>query len=576
MGSRSAVGLLVAFVACAPEDVYQPNVRTGGGGSTTTHAAGPRVALGATVLLQPSGRVVATNPDTDTVRLLVHAPDGSLRPSTEISLGAGARPTVTAGTKGFVVVARGTGSLAWFGASGALLQQTKVCSEPRGVALDAAEAVALVACASGELVTVSSSGEVTNTLETSFDLRDVLRFDATTAWVTTHRSAQVLQLDRASGGVLTTLVSPGVTTPTGLHFSPQVAARTVLVGEVAYMAHQLELDGDVRQLTAPGTVPGPVPVVPQYYGAGNGCMTSVVSVALTRFDLRPGHFAATTVALPGAVPVDVAVQGPWAAVATMGGLSTVITDAWVPTTGCGTVASNFLTLQPPLAVGLPTPAVPGPIPVPMVLTRDSLGGYDLHAPTEEPAARALFHTQSPSGVACQSCHAEGYDDGHVWTFEQPVRTQSLEGGLLATAPFHWKGELQGFADVVHLTFETRMGGHLPADLSANDLGAWLDTLPARQKPMGDVSAGEKLFTTAGCATCHAGASLTSNATVDVGTGGAFQVPSLRGVGFRGPWMHSGCAKTLAQRFDPACGGKEHGGPVAPADVPELVRYLQSL
>ena len=48
--------------------------------------------------------------------------------------------------------------------------------------------------------------------------------------------------------------------------------------------------------------------------------------------------------------------------------------------------------------------------------------------------------------------------------------------------------------------------------------------------------------------CHSGPALTNNTTVNVGTGGSFQVPSLRGVSLRGPWMHDGCAKTLTDRY----------------------------
>ena len=53
---------------------------------------------------------------------------------------------------------------------------------------------------------------------------------------------------------------------------------------------------------------------------------------------------------------------------------------------------------------------------------------------------------------------------------------------------------------------------------------------------------------AGCITCHSGPRLTNAQTVDVGTGAPFQVPSLVGVGTRGPFMHDGCAKTLDDRF----------------------------
>jgi hypothetical protein len=179
-------------------------------------------------------------------------------------------------------------------------------------------------------------------------------------------------------------------------------------------------------------------------------------------------------------------------------------------------------------------------------------------------------------VACASCHAEGFDDGHTWRFEGgPVRTQVVAGGVTKTAPFHWRGELKNLDALLHTTFEQRMGGVRDPALTTRALGAWLDALPARGGTAADVSAGEAVFQASGCGSCHAGPQLTNNATVDVGTGGAFQVPSLRGLRWRGPWMHDGCAKTLAARFDPACGGAQHGA-VAEQDVPDLIQYLESL
>ena len=71
---------------------------------------------------------------------------------------------------------------------------------------------------------------------------------------------------------------------------------------------------------------------------------------------------------------------------------------------------------------------------------------------------------------------------------------------------------------------------------------------------------------------------TNNRTVDVGTGEALQVPSLLGVGARGPWMHDGCASTLKERFDPACGGDAHGDTsrLDEEEIDSLVRFLASL
>ena len=62
----------------------------------------------------------------------------------------------------------------------------------------------------------------------------------------------------------------------------------------------------------------------------------------------------------------------------------------------------------------------------------------------------------------------------------------------------------------------------------------------------------------GCSGCHSGPRLTDNSTRLVGTGGAFQVPSLLGLAARAPYMHDGCAKTLRDRFTNLCaGGNSH-------------------
>jgi hypothetical protein len=72
--------------------------------------------------------------------------------------------------------------------------------------------------------------------------------------------------------------------------------------------------------------------------------------------------------------------------------------------------------------------------------------------------------------------------------------------------------------------------------------------------------------------------LTNSKNFDVGTGGAFQVPSLVGVGWRRPLIHTGCAKTLADRFDPSCGGDKHGDTqdLSSGQVADLVKFLETL
>ena len=96
-----------------------------------------------------------------------------------------------------------------------------------------------------------------------------------------------------------------------------------------------------------------------------------------------------------------------------------------------------------------------------------------------------------------------------------------------------------------------------------------------------IAQGQTLFQSdeVGCTECHAGPQLTLNYSTDVGTGGELQVPPLVGVGSRGPWMHTGCAETLHERFDPACGGGDQHGRTShltPEEIDALVAFLQTL
>jgi hypothetical protein len=200
----------------------------------------------------------------------------------------------------------------------------------------------------------------------------------------------------------------------------------------------------------------------------------------------------------------------------------------------------------------------------------------------------LFHADVGMGLACTSCHGEAVDDGHVWNFAGfgPRRTQGLRGGVLATMPLHWEGDLPNFGALVQEVMHRRMGGITIKDTHGEALAQWLDQLPVLRVPASDgldhalsIALGKTLFEgEASCARCHSGPALTDNQTTDVGTGGAFQVPSLRGLALRAPYMHDGCAATLADRFDATCGGTDHGSiaQLTSSQVNNLVDYLETL
>jgi hypothetical protein len=161
---------------------------------------------------------------------------------------------------------------------------------------------------------------------------------------------------------------------------------------------------------------------------------------------------------------------------------------------------------------------------------------------------------------------------------------SLATGMAETAPYHWDGELADFADLTIEIFVDRMGASYSpfGDNSAFWMMEWLDQLqPIRVREdvdSPDVLAGKDLFVDAGCRECHKGPYFTNDQTVDVGTGEALQVPGLRGIGYRAPYLHTGCAKTLLERFDPECGGDEHGNVagLSEAEILQIVAYLETI
>jgi hypothetical protein len=198
----------------------------------------------------------------------------------------------------------------------------------------------------------------------------------------------------------------------------------------------------------------------------------------------------------------------------------------------------------------------------------------------------LFHLGTIAGIACASCHPEGHEDGHTWNFAGlgARRTQEIAGGFLGTEPFHWDGDMDTFTTLAHQVFNTRMAGPSLQDGHVTALANWINTIPA-WKPTAPTDAasserGRALFHDAkfNCAGCHAGAKMTNNATLDVGTGRRLQVPSLRGVGFRAPYLHDGCAATLDDRFGSCGGGDAHGmtSAMTAAERADLVNYLGTL
>jgi cytochrome c peroxidase len=195
----------------------------------------------------------------------------------------------------------------------------------------------------------------------------------------------------------------------------------------------------------------------------------------------------------------------------------------------------------------------------------------------------IFHVQAGAMIACASCHPEGGDDGHVWNLDgQQRRTPSLRGTIAGTAPYHWPGDKPNLQALVADVYSVRMDGASLQKDQMSALARWVQSVPPPAAPSWvDPNAarrGEALFTgPPGCSTCHTGTKFTNNRTMDVGTGGSFQVPPLVGVGWRTPLMHDGRAATIADRFGGAA-TPAHGSTASltPQNISDLTAYLETL
>ncbi len=563
--------------------------------------AAPPPITGGTLLVTASGRTAVAS-DTDADRVLVVDLEGAAIEHT-VELEPGDEPgRIVEGPEGTVFVAlRRGGAVATISLADGHLERRAACPAPRGLAYDAAHAELHVACAGGELVTLADGvAEPRRVVKLDPDLRDVV-LDGTGLVVTRFRSAELLRLDAA--GQLTSRTKPATRmlppgflaqSPDPVPFAPAVAWRMrqhPTLGTV--VVHQLGLAAPLPT--------GPSPVGQSYYAAD--CGSTIVQSAGSVFASGDTSFTPEPAAL-GAHPLmtDFAF-GPdnRVAYAVAGGgyvidgsLDASKNPVGVSPAGCAATGTVHMVPGEPHSVAFAGDTLVAQTRQPARLWLRSASGEEstifLAEESRRSVGHALFHRAAGpfSPIACASCHPEGSEDGRVWQFEKvgARRTQSLAGGVTETAPHHWDGDLSDMHDLMGEVFVNRMGGVLPEETRIDSLAAWLDTIspvPASRSADDPAAArGEALFhsSAVGCASCHSGDQLTNNATVNVGTGKAFQVPSLVGVAHRAPLMHDGCATSLLERFtNPACGGGDAHGKtshLAPSELADLAFYLETL
>ena len=524
----------------------------------------------------------------------------------EATLIEGARQSLPRGSVPFRVAAigspsgdihvtlRGMGAVARMSASLASVEGLyHPCDAPRGIAWDVRRERVLVACAGGELVAVAPSGAVLRRVVLEPDLRDIVVDETGAIFVSVFRAAEVLELDEelvvrarhalpdehATDPAELDLVSEDRVANTAWRMRAAEGGGVDVLYQLSTRVAVAPSPTDPSDPTEPPPqpdMPEPEPDAPPPDGASAGygpvgsepsCARPVVSNAISR--IGRARTIETFRIGGGKLLVDFVRDGAEAYVAnasTRRGESHVLRVTIIAARG----ADGFTQ-----CIGLADDGgFSGRHGVSVEVYGRHVAGYARNSgelsdffvardplPEVDDLGHQLFHQAAGVDITCASCHAEGRDDGLVWDFgEGPRRTQSLLGGVTATAPFHWKGDVESMTAIMERTFVSQMGGSLPQVATTFELERWLDTLPVDTATVDAEAAsrGAAVFESAGCASCHQGdfGTQTASATIE---GEAWQVPMLRGVGLRAPYFHDGCAATLRDAVEGCEGHAPHPG-----------------
>lgn len=505
--------------------------------------------------------------------------------------------------------------------TGEITDRRHACAAPRGIDIDVdGERDLYVACAEGVVVRMPlAGGGVTETVTVAPDLRDVLAQPGNVFWVSRFRSAEVIVVTDGVAGE--PLPAPDGNDRPGMEATVAWRMRRSLDGQSALLIHQQS------QSTQLGVLGNPA-LGNQYYGGS--CSAGVVRSYVSRFngrgfqgqpvenvtlavdvaevvvnaDTGRTSLALASAAEPG-TPTDTTSSRP-----RFNGVRSVWADSMGSSFGSGgscdgSAAEHFGRPRAATAVArLPDDHIvafyrdPAEIVVGRILGSepgDFAGnnrGEDTISATislsggrVEHAGHALMHEAAGSGASCASCHPEGGDDGHVWQFDVGLRrTQTLTGGILDLAPFHWGGEVPDVNAVMDGTFVTRMGGAAPRADEIASFESWVDALPATPGLVADatqVERGHQVFRDAGCESCHAGEKGTNNgmapaavpnASGDIARLRVVSVPALYEVLYHAPYFHDGAAATLEELVVMHEGGTS----LDDTQRTDLVAYLGSL
>jgi mono/diheme cytochrome c family protein len=577
---------------------------------TTAARSVPPISGGTLLITVDGTKAIASDPDRDQV-YIVDLANKSIR---TVVLLAGDEPGRIAedGVGRIHVALRRGGAVVTIDPQTATVSARRpACSAPRGLAYQAAGDLVQVACAGGELVSLpAAGGRPERALVLDRDLRDVVVGPNGGLLVSTFRKAEVLVV--GAEGKVSSRLQPGsgmvmsALTLTPQNRTPSVAWRMLSLDDTTGSVVMLHQTGDTDAIDIDPVVGAGA------YGGGPlgsnapGCNESVVQPGVSvltpdqcpppvAMGIQNGSLTVDLALSPDHSTIALALTGngesPWMPSLVTAPLSSFEGGETPSSNPCGVSAS---TAAKPVGQVIAVSYSPSGVLYAQTREPETLWAGDGSAPISlasdmrADTGHLIFHANAGSGVACASCHPEGGDDGRVWNFActGARRTQSIRGDIGPTAPFHWDGSEPDFSHLTDDVFTGRMAGPTLDAEEKNALANWVNSIPALPRTAGlngaAVARGAVLFNdpTIACASCHGGSLLTNNMTIDVGTGQAFQVPSLRGVSWRAPFMHDGCAATLTDRFgDPACtGGDKHGvtSMLTPSQITDLTTYLESL
>jgi mono/diheme cytochrome c family protein len=608
--------------------------------ATATTVKPVAISGGTLSVLADGSAAIVADPDRDSVTI-VDLTTFAVRQTIALQAGDEPGRSVEDGNKRVHVALRGGGAIAVIDpTTGTLLERRVVCKAPRGLAYQPSTSQIHVACSEGKLVSLSAQdGSVARTLTLDADLRDVL-VRGEDLWVTRFKSAELLRIGR--GGTLdkrlviprgTGVLSQPAKDSHNNEFEPTNTKQVTVEPGTAWRAVGTSSGGAV--IVHQQAVVDPIDITApsaqgSAYGGGNFDCSGIVKSTVSTVTAEGAVVSSTIQGAPLPVDVAVAPNQQWIAVAHAGtpdfeaprpqlvfpntdvGGGTQLAPAGggavggsisrisLSTLSTGTrcaFSEGFAPIGEPVTAVAFTPT--GSLlaqtrqPAQLYVLGDLVSGEPprvvaLPGDSRLDTGHELFHRDAGGGIACASCHPEGGEDGKTWRFSDTGerRTQALHVGLRDTAPFHWAGDLANVGELMSAVFVGRMGGVRESEERLGALQEWLFSLeaPPAIRDATDEAAvrGQALFNSesVGCATCHSGGKLTNNQTVAIDSVSKqqLQVPSLVAIGYRAPFMHTGCAATLAARFDPACGGNAHGN-VTGLDqnqIGDLVAYLESL